>query len=270
MHKWLKILFVFMVSIFYCGHGVRLWSAKLGLVVPSQRISKSYDPDAQSSGLFPDLGKKDQEQKEIIPGGALVVPKEERLVEKLFGVLYMFRQRTMGISDVIKLAMVARKLKVRENCLDLVDQLVSIDETNEAGMTPFYCAATYRCFEALRVFDDAYADIHKGDNLGWTALHLAACLGHDDVVGFILGSRGFESENGRILIMKNQDGDTALQIAVKNGYKNIADMIEKKYREMCMQKKKRKSPRKVCSDADLNSLLFSFDSDEERGMRHRS
>jgi ankyrin repeat protein len=66
------------------------------------------------------------------------------------------------------------------------------------------------------------ADVNAMNKGGFTALHMASLMGHEDIVAILL-EKGLEK--GADVNAENKSGDTALILASKNGHPKIVKLI---------------------------------------------
>ena len=70
-----------------------------------------------------------------------------------------------------------------------------------------------------------------------TALHLAAGLGHEDIVGLLL-------VHGADITLKNEDGMTALDLAKSEGHESVAQLLEEWKQFKCVMNEAKKTEAK--------------------------
>ena len=82
------------------------------------------------------------------------------------------------------------------------------------GRTPLHLAASGGHEDVVRSLV-IFHKIHKVDNAGWSAFHHAADNGHLEVIKFLIKSFNCD------LDLKNQDGQTALELAESKEHNHI-------------------------------------------------
>jgi len=107
-----------------------------------------------------------------------------------------------------------------EKVKDLLTNGAEVDVRDKNGMTPLLLAARKGNSEIVRLLLAHGANVNAQDHyLAWTPLILASALGHKKVVKLLL-------EYGADIDIKDQNGMTALKYAVKNGYKEIVELLK--------------------------------------------
>ena len=108
-----------------------------------------------------------------------------------------------------------------EKVKDLLTKGAEVDVRDRNGMTPLLLAARKGNSETVRLLLAHGANVNAQDYyLAWTPLILASALGHKKVVKLLL-------EHGADIDIKDQNGMTALKYAVKNGYKEIVELLKR-------------------------------------------
>jgi cytohesin len=89
---------------------------------------------------------------------------------------------------------------------------------NNVGWTPLIYAVVHGDAGAVAQVLKYGADPNRAENDGWTALHFAAMNGQEENVGLLMKA-GARSQ------MRNLKGDTARDLALAEGFQNIADLL---------------------------------------------
>jgi len=106
---------------------------------------------------------------------------------------------------------------------NLIPSLLCVRTNDEFGSTPLHSAAMFGNIKAVRILLDAGVDPHIKDHYGFTSMHYAVF--DRDQPGMI-----YELATSGVLVhhTDNEDENTALEIAVRNGFwgsaKTLIDM----------------------------------------------
>ena len=112
----------------------------------------------------------------------------------------------------------------QKGCLATVRSEVArgdIDALDDLGKTALMLAAREGHLEVVRFLVNKKADIHLKSASGWTALMLAAREGHLEVVRFLVCKRAD-------IHIRNEDGETALMRAAWGGHLEVVEFLTSK------------------------------------------
>ncbi|KAK4220849.1 ankyrin repeat-containing domain protein [Podospora fimiseda] len=119
----------------------------------------------------------------------------------------------------------ALMLAVRNGHCDVVKMLVEkgayVDNGDAAGNTPLILAAMMREDSMVRILVEGGADLEtQTDGYGYTALLWAAEKGQEDLVQFLI-------DHGADTDAVDDNGDTALEIASREGHKDVVRLLKR-------------------------------------------
>ncbi|XP_063613830.1 ankyrin-3-like, partial [Penaeus indicus] len=103
---------------------------------------------------------------------------------------------------------------------DLLKAGAPRDTINEMGLQAVHCAAKGGHIEALKLLKESECDLTTRTPQGATTLHCAAEGGHVAAVQWLLEHSGLSLDS------LNSDGDTALDVARKNGHHNTTAHLQ--------------------------------------------
>ncbi|XP_063602060.1 ankyrin-1-like isoform X2 [Penaeus indicus] len=103
---------------------------------------------------------------------------------------------------------------------DLLKAGAPKDTINEMGLQAVHCAAKGGHIEALKLLKESECDLTTRTPQGATTLHCAAEGGHVAAVQWLLEHSGLSLDS------LNSDGDTALDVARKNGHHNTTGHLQ--------------------------------------------
>src|SRR4029450_8097220 len=101
---------------------------------------------------------------------------------------------------------------------------VSINSTDENGVTPLLHAACYDRIEVIRTLIECSADVNAVRSDGFTPLLLAVFYGHRDVIQLLV-------ESGSDVTATSRFSTSAQMWAAARGFSNIADYLQQYVRE---------------------------------------
>ena len=101
---------------------------------------------------------------------------------------------------------------------------VSINSTDENGVTPLLHAACYDRIDVIRTLIECSADVNAVRSDGFTPLLLAVFHGHRDVIQLLV-------ESGADVTATSRFGTSAQMWAAARGFSNIADYLQQHVRE---------------------------------------
>lgn len=150
-------------------------------------------------------------------------------------------------------------IAVRSNCLGIASLLLSHGSYPNIGTkfekrTPLHIAATLGKDEMVRFLLENNAKVDQGDIYGSTALHLAARMGHLAVATTLL-------DNGAGPDVYNNDGWTALHLAAESGNIAIVRLLLEKHANVDSQNRFGRTPlhwASACGHLQVVELLLRF------------
>eukprot|EP00349_Pseudokeronopsis_sp_Brazil_P003330 CAMPEP_0202963838 /NCGR_PEP_ID=MMETSP1396-20130829/7877_1 /ASSEMBLY_ACC=CAM_ASM_000872 /TAXON_ID= /ORGANISM="Pseudokeronopsis sp., Strain Brazil" /LENGTH=279 /DNA_ID=CAMNT_0049685415 /DNA_START=53 /DNA_END=892 /DNA_ORIENTATION=+ len=89
---------------------------------------------------------------------------------------------------------------------------------NGAGWTPMMYAVARGDIDLVKTVLKYGPDLNRTENDGWTALHFAASAGQLDIVKILL-------ENNADAFIRNERGETAREVAIRENHKEVADLL---------------------------------------------
>ena len=107
----------------------------------------------------------------------------------------------------------------------IFDSGVSINSTDENGVTPLLHAACYDRIEVIRTLIECNADVNAVRSDGFTPLLLAVFYGHRDVIQLLV-------ESGADVTATSRFSTSAQMWATVRGFHNIADYLQQHIREL--------------------------------------
>lgn len=115
---------------------------------------------------------------------------------------------------------------VYNNQRDIINVLLeagaNVNVTEVIGITPLHYAAERGYVEVVELLLDAGADVNAQDYgyFNFTPLHGAAGFGRFEIVKLLL-------RTGAKVNLRDNEGRTALDLAAKNGHKDVVELIKK-------------------------------------------
>lgn len=101
----------------------------------------------------------------------------------------------------------------------ILDRGAAIDKTDPNGRTALIYASSGPHAETVRLLVDKGAEVnHAGHAEGWSALMYAGYSGHTEVIRVLLDS-GADAD------LEDNDGETALTFAQRNGHAEAAELL---------------------------------------------
>jgi len=122
------------------------------------------------------------------------------------------------------------------------------NEANEGGLTPLLVACQQGSLTASKLLVDAGADVNHQDESGFTPLMEAAILGYDRIAQYLL-------EHGADASLKNSDGETARDLALKEEHHDLAALLKRK-KDKARQEKEEAAPEPQESKATPEALAI--------------
>jgi uncharacterized protein len=112
-----------------------------------------------------------------------------------------------------------------QNEVDMIRDLLRAgqnpNEANEEGLTPLLVACQQGSLTASKLLVEAGANVNHQDESGFTPLMEAAVLGYDRIAQYLL-------EHGADASLKNSEGETARDLALKEEHHDLAAILKGK------------------------------------------
>ena len=93
-------------------------------------------------------------------------------------------------------------------------------------------------------------DLNAQTKIGWTAFHLACANGHLKIVELILDNKRYYFFD---LTLKNEDGDTGLEVAEDAGKTDLANLIKNKLIEFSLPRIQRQ--KNIQNSRDMANVM---------------
>ena len=211
-------------------------------------VSHGYDDIVRALIHAPDVNLNSRDEDGNTPLNVAVMSNRERSAQLLvnagadINILYDTHQSTMlhiaahcGYNDIV------RALIKRPD--------VNLNVRNKDGNTPLHSAAWSGREQSARLLIDAGADINISDNQQWTALHLAASNGHSSIVGELIKAPH------RNLNVRNENGDTPLNVAADNGRAASARLLIDAGADINISDNKQRTALHMAADLGYDDIL---------------
>jgi len=128
-------------------------------------------------------------------------------------------------STLMHYAVAANKLEIVN---ELFDRMKNAHKPDTKGVTPIALASRYGHLELARVLISNGANVRAVDSSGNTVLHEASKYGQTHCVKFFMSlftSERYRDSLGRIVWIRNNEGYTAYDQALRAGYSDTAALI---------------------------------------------
>ena len=136
---------------------------------------------------------------------------------------------------------------VRESIVNGAD----VNAKSNRGWTALHEAALYGHVDIVKILIEKGANVDAKDEAGRTAFHWAAWNGKVDIATFLIGK-------GADVDAKDKNNETAVEIAIKFGHHQIAELIENS-KKICSNNV---DPEKETKIESKNIDILSMDMDE--------